>query len=238
MQRRAQRRHIAELGIAEHGGDREAGGAHLPQQPQSMAPFLLKLDRRRNPRPLALGGCQPRVREIQRCAQTPRANAGPERHRRGDLAIGDLAQRAAVLSGRADRRRTLLGKTGAVENQDAAAFGNDRAQATPDPLGVPRGMRDEMLKRLVRDRLGDARQHRLHRLALAVAEDPLHIGPQRQQLRAMAKAAFELLQPPDEALNPRGRRAIDHCAAPYQMMTKSTMSSIQITGETRTHLTI
>ena len=55
---------------------------------------------------------------------------------------------------------------------------------------------------------------------------------------AMAKAAFELLQPPDEALNPRGRRAIDHCAAPYQMMTKSTMSSIQITGETRTHLTI
>ena len=96
-------------------------------------------------------------------------------------------------------------------------------------------MRDEMLKGLIGDRLGDARQHRLHRLALAVAEDPLDVGPQRQQLRAMAEAALELLEPADQSLNARRRRVVDHRAAPYQTMRKSTMSSIQITRETRTN---
>jgi hypothetical protein len=93
-------------------------------------------------------------------------------------------------------------------------------------------MRDEVLEGLVRDRLGDAGQHRLHRFALAVAEDALHIRPQRQQLRAMAKAALELLQPAYEPLDARGRRSVDHRAAPYQTGVKSTMSSIQITRET------
>jgi hypothetical protein len=51
----------------------------------------------------------------------------------------------------------------------------------------------------------------------------------------MPEAALELLEPSDEALDPRGRRLVDHRAAPYQTMRKSTMSSIQITSETRTN---
>ena len=163
------------------------------------------------------------------------AHAGPERRRRRDLAIGDLAQRATVLARDADRVRALFGKAGPVEDQDAAPFRNDRSQATPDPARVPRRVRDEVLKGLVRDRLGHARQHRLHRLALAVAEHALHVGPQGHQLRAMPEAALELLEPAHEALDARGRRLVDHRAAPYQTLTKSTMSSIQITCETRTN---
>jgi hypothetical protein len=86
---------------------------------------------------------------------------------------------------------------------------------------------------LIGDGLGDARQHRLHRFPLAVAEDALDVAAQRQQLRAMAEAAFELLQPAHQSLNARRGRVVDHRAAPYQRMTKSTMSSIQITRETR-----
>ena len=134
--------------------------------------------------------------------------------------------------------RTVFRKAGAVENQHATTLGNDLAQATPDPLGVPWRVRDEMLKGLIGDRLGDASQHRLHRLSIAVAEDALDVAPQRHQLRAMTEAAFELLQPADESLNARRGRVVDHRAAQYQTPVKSTMSSIQITCETRTHLTI
>jgi len=72
-------------------------------------------------------------------------------------------------------------------------------------------MRDEVLKGLVRDGLGHPRQHRLHRFPLAVAEDALHIRPQRQELRAMAKAAFELLEPSNQSLHQRRRGVIDQC---------------------------
>jgi hypothetical protein len=44
MQRGPQGRDIAEFGIAEHRRDREARGAHLPQQREGVAPLLLKDD--------------------------------------------------------------------------------------------------------------------------------------------------------------------------------------------------
>src|SRR2546430_10724920 len=99
----------------------------------------------------------------------------PQRDGRRDLAIRDLAERATVLPNRADRVWALFRKTGAVEDQDAAAFRNHRAQSPPHLRGVPGRVRDEMLEGLIGDRLGHPRQHRLHRLALAVAEDPLDV---------------------------------------------------------------
>ena len=44
--------------------------------------------------------------------------------------------------------------------------------------------------------------------------------------------------PAHKALDARGRRLVDHRVAPYQTMRKSTMSSIQITRETRTEIAI
>jgi hypothetical protein len=70
-----------------------------------------------------------------------------------------------------------------------------------------------MLKRLIRDRLGDARQHRLHRLAIAVAEHALHIVPQGESLRAMTEATLEGLEPAQQPLNARGRGAFDQRAS-------------------------
>jgi hypothetical protein len=99
-------------------------------------------------------------------------------------------------------------------------------------------MRNEVLEGLIRDGFGDPRQHRLHRLPLAVAEHPLHVRAQGHHLRAMPEAALELLEPAHEALDTRGRRLVDHRAAPYQTRMKSTMSSIQITRETRTNQAI
>ena len=64
------------------------------------------------------------------------------------------------------------------------------------------------------------------------------LAAQRQQLRPMAEAGLELLEPPHESLNARRGRVVDHRTAPYQTMVKSTMSSIQITRETRTDLAI
>lgn len=86
-------------------------------------------------------------------------------------------------------------------------------------------MRDEVLKGLVRDGLGHARQHCLHRLALAVAEDALPIRSQRQHLRPMAKAVFELLEPSNQSLHASRRRVIDQCASAYRNRAKSTMPS-------------
>jgi hypothetical protein len=66
---------------------------------------------------------------------------------------------------------------------------------------------------LVGDRVGDAGQHRLHRLSIAVAEEAMHVRPQREPLRAMAEAGLKRLEPANQALNARGRRAIDHRAS-------------------------
>jgi hypothetical protein len=142
------------------------------------------------------------------------------------LAIRDLAERPTVLTHDTDRVRALFRKTGAIEDRDAAPFGNHGPQAPPHLRGVPGRVRDEMLEGLIGDRLGDAREHRLHRLALAVAEDSLHVGPQGHQLGTMPEAGLERLEPAHKALDARGRRVVDHRAAPYQTMAKSTMSSI------------
>lgn len=116
----------------------------------------------------------------------------------------------------ADRRRTFFRKAGAVEDQHAPAFREHGSQAPPHALRIPGRMGNEVLEGLVADRFGDPGQHRLHRFPLAVAEDALNIRPQRQQLRAMAKAALELLEPSNQSLHARRRGVIDQCATGYR----------------------
>ena len=236
MQGGAQRGDIAKFRIAEDRRDREARRAHLPQQRERLAPLFLKDDAGRN------AGARP----LRPASATPWADtAAPRETSRGRRSTTRRSSRLGnsrfcrarhrYRRDRADRVWPLFRKAGAVEDQDAAAFRNHRAQPTPHLPGVPGRMRNEVLERLIGDRLGDPRQHRLHRLPLAVAEHPLDVRAQGHQLRAMPEAALELLEPAHEALDARGRRVVDHRAAPYQTMTKSTMSSIQITRETRTN---
>ena len=226
MQGGAQRSDIPKFRIAEDRRDREARRAHLPQQRQRLAPLFLKDDAGWNARARPLLRRQPLLGQIQLRPETPAADAGPQRHGRRDLAIRDLAKRATVLTDRADRVGTLFRKTRAVENQDTAPFWNHRAQSTPDLRRVPGRVRNEMLEGLIGDGLGHSRQHRLHRLPLAVAEDALDVGPQRHQLRPMPETALEALEPAHKALDARRRCMVDHRAAPYQTTVKSTMSSI------------
>jgi hypothetical protein len=95
MQRLAQCRVVAELGIGDDRGHRKATGAHLLQQRQGQAPLFLETDRRRNPSTLALIERQPCLGQIQARADHPRATTGPERRSDGYLTIRRLAQRAA-----------------------------------------------------------------------------------------------------------------------------------------------
>ena len=71
-------------------------------------------------------------------------------------------------------------------------------------------MRDEVLPTLIGDRVRHPRLHRLHRLALAVAEQPVHVRAQREPLRAVPEALLERLQPAHQALELCGRAANDH----------------------------
>ena len=105
------------------------------------------------------------------------------------------------------------------------ALGQHLEEPPPDPVGVPVRVRDEMLKRLVGDRLRDAGHHRLHRLPIAVAEHAVHVGPQRQPLRAMAEAALKRLEPANQSLDARRRCAIDHRAPAYRIHASGTRPS-------------
>ena len=89
------------------------------------------------------------------------------------------------------RRRSACRKACAIENQQAFAFGNHRAQATPDGVGVPRRIGDDVLEGLVRSGLDHPRQHRFHRFAGAVAQQPLDVPPQGEHLRAIYRDAWE-----------------------------------------------
>ncbi len=213
MQGRAKRGHVAEFGIGEdrrHRRSRRLAPGGATAGPVATSP---ETDRRGNARLLPRARRQPFLGQIQRA---PRHHARAPVH---SAAVTATWQFAILPSAPQYCRATptecgpCFGKARAVEDQHAAAFGHHRAQPSPDAIRVPRRMRDEMLERLVRDRLGHPRQHRLHRLPLAVAEHALHVRPQRQQLRAMAKAALELLQPSDQSLHARRRSGIDQCAA-------------------------
>jgi hypothetical protein len=97
----------------------------------------------------------PQLRQIHQRAERP-TRAPVQSAAVTKLADGHRAQGAIVSARLADRVQSLLRKAGAVEDQYPAPLDEHLRQATPDPLGTPRRMRDEVLKRLIRHRLGDA----------------------------------------------------------------------------------
>ena len=214
VQRSSERGDVAELGVGEYGRDLQPRGARAADQRQRLTPFLLEGRAGRNLCHCApVGVAEPRFREIQQRAGHPRAGPRPQRGRHRDLAIRDLAQRATVLTPHPDRVRALLGKAGPVDNQHAPALGQDLEEPSPDPIGVPDRVRDEMLKALIGDRIGDPGQHRLHRFPIAVAA--VHVRPQGESLRPMAEAALKRFEPANQALHANGRCAIEHRAPAY-----------------------
>ena len=171
----------------------------------------------------------PLVGQIQRRPQQVGPDACPQRRGDRHLTIGDLPQRPAILARHTDRVGPLFRKARAVENQQTFAFGKHGPQATPDGVGVPRRIGDEVLEGLVGSGLGHPRQHRFHRFARAVAEQPLHVPSQRKHLRAVAEAHFECFEPRHQPTQLIDRAAVVHCDSGYRTQTLGTMSSKQIT---------
>jgi hypothetical protein len=93
--RAAKRRHIAEFGIGDHHGERQAGGAELTHQPQCLSPLRVEGDGRGNPCGRAPLPRQPLLGQIQHGAEKPGAHARPQRGRDRHLAIRNLAERSA-----------------------------------------------------------------------------------------------------------------------------------------------
>ncbi len=223
MQRPPQGAVVAVFGIGDDRGQRDPRGAGSPEQRQRQAPFLVKGDGGGDPRTGAARRiARPRLGQIERGAHRPGAAPGPERRRHGHLAIGDLAQRAAVLPRDADRVGARLRKARLVEDQNAGARRRHRPQPLPQDLGVPRGMRDEVLEGLIGRRLADPRQHRRHRLARTVAQQAVDVLPQRHVLRPMTEAVLELIQPARQATQQRPGVPIEHGTAAYRTQARST----------------
>ena len=196
--------------------------------------FSWKRTRRGNLRALPRLGRQPLLGQIQRRPQHPGAHAGPQRRGDRDLAIGDFAQRAAVLPRDATERRPCLGKLVPSRISTPAALGDHRAQLPPDALGAPRRMRDEMLKGLIGPRIADALEHRAHRLAPTVAQQPEQIPTKRAALRHVREADLERLEPLAQAIEPRrrvARQSRQHRAAAYRSPRKSTSPLISIPSD-------
>ncbi len=217
MQLGAKQAIVAKFRIRQHARHGEATGAHLAEQRQGLAPLLLKADAGWNSRPLPGGVGQPGLRQVQRGPHQVAAQPGPQGRRDGHLTIGDLPQGPAVLASHPYGVSALFGEARAVDDHQACALGQDRPQASPDLVGPPRGIGDEVLERLVGPGLGDPREHRFHRLARAVAEQPLDVAAQRHVLGAMPEALFEGLEPPHQAAQLRNSATVGHCRAAYRM---------------------
>ena len=230
MQRFAKHRHVAVGGIGEHRRDGQPRGPRAAHQRQRQAPLLLKVDGRRNtdagaPRAIA----RPLLRQVQGGAQHPGPPLGPQQRRRGHLAIGDLAHRAAILPRHADRVLALFRKARVVDHEHPFAHRQQLQHPAPHGLPIPRGVRDEMLKRLIVPRIGHPRQHRVHRFARAVAQQPLQIAAQGRVLQAGTEAVLELLEIPQQPAYARPCALIEHRRSAYRTSRIRTMSSIQIT---------
>ena len=97
--------------------------------------------------------------------------------------------------------RALLGKARIVDREDARSEGHHGAQLRPDACGLPRRMRDEVLQRLVVARITQASVHRLHRLPLAVVEQPVDVLRRGLALRLAAEARAEPVE--EQAQSPQ-----------------------------------
>ena len=102
--------------------------------------------------------------------------------------IADFAERAAILALDADRSRALFREPRVIERQHARARRHERPQVRPHPLGLPRRMRDEMLRRLVVAGIAQLPMHGLHGLPLAVIEERVQVATRRVPLRLPREA--------------------------------------------------
>ena len=217
MQGRPKDAVVAELGIGQHPAELEAAGAHLAEQRQRLPPLLLKRHVRRHAGPLPRRRCQPRRRQVEGRAEQIRARFGPKGHRHGDLTVGDLAQRAAVLARDPDnarlasssRRRWRSGITARSRRQTHAA-----------------SHVDEVL-RLIRD---PSRARASPPSTSARCRwQPLYVAPQREHLRPVAEALLEHFEPRHQPTQLRDRLTVGHRRTAYRNRAICTMSSNQIT---------
>lgn len=137
---------------------------------------------------------------------------GDQRRRDRDLTIPDLAQRPTILPLDTDRRLALFREARIVDRENPAADRQVFAQAAPEGPHLPRRMGDEVLQSLVVPGIAQPAMHRLHRLALAVVEQPAHIPTRIRALRASSKAAGELIEKRAEPFQQRARRWIGHAS--------------------------
>jgi hypothetical protein len=86
-----------------------------------------------------------------------------------------------------------------------ARGGMTMRKPAPHTLGVARRMRHEMLERLVTVGIVDAFQHRAHRLAPTIAEQPDPVVAKRTALGDVSEFLLEGFEPRHQAIQPRGR---------------------------------
>jgi hypothetical protein len=119
----------------------------------------------------------------------------------GALAVGLLAQGAAVLALDADGVLALLGEGGVVDDEDrlgvGEGVGHEAAIASPGDLLVPIGLVDEVLQALVGvldaelERQVDACDERLDALAFAVLEQAAEVDQRPVGLAAHGEVVAE-----------------------------------------------
>jgi len=81
------------------------------------------------------------------------------------------------------------------------SLGGQFEELAPDHTGMPGHINDEALQGLIMDWLGEAREHGLHRLALAVADQARNDAAQRDDLSRMTEAGSEPFKPPVQVPN-------------------------------------
>ncbi len=205
-----QRPVVPEFRIAQHRRDLHAAGPHLPHQRERQAPFLLEAHRRGDSRTLPRVWRQPLLGHIQGRAQHPRAHARPQRRGDRDLTVGDLAQ--ACRNTGAPRRPSV---DPASENSSRReSRRRSRSWITARSCRQTRSALhgacgNEVLERLIGARIGHALEHRAHRLAPAVAQQPEQIATEGTALRHVREADLERLEPRRSS----GRATPARCAA-------------------------
>ena len=138
--------------------------------------------------------------------------AGQQCRRHRDLAIGHLAQRAAILALLADRRGTLLRQPRVIDRQDAGPHRHHLAQPAPERARFPRRMGDEVLQALIRARVAQPPVHRLHRFAVAVVQKALEVPTGVGSVRAAPETRGELIEKRPEPRQQHARPSVGHAS--------------------------
>ena len=170
----------------------------MPDLIRDLAPCPAPLDLRGG---IGVGGrgVIPGLRQKQRPIDRRRCGVGDRVHADPDLAVPDLPQRSGVHPRHPGGIRAVLGKAAVV---DDVGLGLDeligpRRNSFPNLDVIPRRGGDELLQLLMVDT--EPVGHRLHRLALAVQQQPaqvqLALGPLIRPRQPTEHLRGERLQP-------------------------------------------